>query len=111
MIVPSAPVLLVDDDLAIIHSTSMILKEGFQLRCLSALSGKQAFEVIESEAVSLVLLDLGLPDMSGEEVLVRFLKDFPQVPVIIVTALRDLDVAVRCMSLGAYDYVVKGSEP
>ena len=63
------------------------------------------------EPVGLVLLDLGLPDLPGEELLSRLRRDYPEVPVIIVTALADIDSAVRCMGNGAYDYVVKGSDP
>jgi DNA-binding NtrC family response regulator len=107
----SAPILLVDDDLAILRSTAQVLGEEFQLACISASTGTEALDLVARQAVGMVLLDLGLPDLAGEEILARLRKDYPEVPVIIVTALADVDSAVRCMGSGAYDYVVKGSDP
>jgi DNA-binding NtrC family response regulator len=105
------PILLVDDDVTILRSTLQVLEGGLQHRCVTAVSGKEALGVLAGQKISIVLLDLGLPDLSGEEMLSQLKKDYPGVPVIIVTALRDLDSAVRCMGAGAYDYVVKGSDP
>lgn len=107
----SAAILLVDDDVAILRSTSQVLEEGFQLTCIPAATGTEALDLMAREPVGLVLLDLGLPDLPGEELLTRLRRDYPEVPVIIVTALADIDSAVRCMGNGAYDYVVKGSDP
>ena len=107
----SGTVLLIDDDVTILQSTSRVLEEELQLACVPASTGKEALELIDRTSVCLVLLDLGLPDISGEEVLTRLRRDYPEAPVIIVTALSDLDSAVRCMKNGAYDYVVKGGDP
>jgi DNA-binding NtrC family response regulator len=107
----SAPILLVDDDLAILRSTAQVLEEGFPFRCVPVSTGKEALDFIAGQPVGLVLLDLGLPDLPGEEILSRLRRDYPEVPVVVVTALADIDSAVRCMGGGAYDYVVKGSDP
>jgi DNA-binding NtrC family response regulator len=104
-------VLLVDDDEMVLQSTSQVLEERLQIRCIPVPTGTEALEICARQLVSLVLLDLGLPDISGEEVLSRLRKDCPEVPVVIVTALGDVDSAVRCMGSGAYDYIIKGSDP
>lgn len=107
----SNPVLVVDDDLEILRSTSRLLEEGFQFRCLAASTAKEALEIVARQAVGLVLLDLGLPDLDGAQVLSFLRRDYPGVPVIVVTALGEVESAVQCMASGAYDYVVKGSDP
>lgn len=104
-------ILLVDDEEAILSSTARLLDQGGLGPCLLANTGRSAFEVLRVEAVGVVLLDLGLPDIPGEIVLDRIRSDHPEVLVVIVTALGDLDTAVRCMGAGAYDYIVKGRDP
>ena len=107
----SAAIFLVDDDVAILRITSQVLEKGFQLTCIPATTGTEALDLMAREPVGLVLSDLGLPDIPGEELLSRLRRDHPEVPIIIVTALADIDSAVRCMGNGAHDYVVKGSDP
>jgi len=104
-------VLLVDDDDVVLESTLKVLEQEGLGRCLKASTGMAALAAAEETDLDLVLLDLGLPDLSGDEVLTRLRSSHPEVPVVIVTALVDVEMAVRCMALGAYDYVVKGGDP
>jgi DNA-binding NtrC family response regulator len=60
--------------------------------------------------LGLVLLDLTMPHLSGEDLLEKITQDFPDVPVIIITGANELDTAVRCMKGGAFDYMVKPIE-
>ena len=55
----------------------------------------------------IILLDLRMPGMSGEEVLSVVSEKYPEIPVIIITAVNDVETAVRCMKAGAFDYIVK----
>lgn len=104
-------ILLVDDDQAVLDGTIRVLEqEGFP-PCRSAANGLEALKLAGEPGTATILLDLGLPDLPGEEVLLRLRQDHPGVPVVIVTALADVDTALRCMGAGAYDYVVKGSDP
>lgn len=106
-----AEILIVEDDPAVAEITSkMLAREGFP-RIHKAGTGKEALQRAGTGSVSAVLLDLGLPDIPGETVLEKLKEEHPEVPVIVVTALGDVDTAVRCMSNGAFDYVVKGSDP
>jgi DNA-binding response OmpR family regulator len=79
--------------------------DGYRVTCASdAASGLQA---VRSERPDLVLLDLALPDLHGETVLLRFRVLFPDVPVVLVTANADAALAKRLLRLGAFDYIPK----
>jgi class 3 adenylate cyclase len=80
---------------------------------LAAVHGRDALERLESEPVDLILLDIMMPGLDGFEVL-RRLKDDPRlrhIPVIMVSALDDLESVVRCVELGAEDYLPKPFDP
>ena len=59
----------------------------------------------------LVLLDLWMPKLSGEELLKMIKSEYPYLPVVIVTAEEDMQTAVRCMKIGANNYITKPVEP
>lgn len=70
-------------------------------------TGMEAINCVSQSDLSLVLLDLGLPDIDGLEVLKRMRKDCHVVPVIILTARTDPQDRARGLSLGANDYIAK----
>ncbi len=108
---PPKPILLVDDEPAILNLLAEILQtRGFN-NVLICGAGQTALSILERQEVALALLDMNLPDLSGMEILTRIKADFPQTPVIILTAMNDLSVAVECMKMGASDYLVKPFDP
>ena len=95
-------ILIIDDDENIGNMLNeALLKEGYEV--LRAYSGTEALMVLEKSLPDLVLLDLMLPGLSGEEVLPK-LKG---IPVIIVSAKTDIDHKVRLLYEGASDYITK----
>lgn len=104
-------ILLIDDDQAVLDGTARVLEQDGLPACRKATNGTEALALAEAPGTATILLDLGLPDLPGEEVLRRLRQDHPGIPVVIVTAMSDVDTALRCMGAGAYDYVVKGSDP
>ncbi len=75
----------------------------------TAESGKQALAILQAHTFDLVLLDIMMPDMSGYQVL-KQLKSrdaYGDIPVIVISALDDMDSVVRCLRLGAEDYLLK----
>ena len=99
-------VLVVDDEKIIRDGCRRVLTEkGFQV--LTSENGVQAMEMLSSEDVDIILLDLKMPVMSGEEVLDRVTVQYPDIPVIIITGHGTIDTAVHCMKKGAYDFVTK----
>jgi len=99
--------LVIEDDPGIVEAVSLC----FQLRwsgasVVSASQGGKGLELIETESPDVVILDIGLPDMDGFQVL-RELRRFSQVPVLMLTVRgEDVDIA-RCLEMGADDYITK----
>ncbi len=95
-------ILLIDDDIYIGNMIEELLtKEGYTVR--RAYSGTEALLVLEHDRPDLVLLDLMLPGLSGEEVLPKLAG----IPVIVVSARADVDDKVKLLLAGAADYITK----
>lgn len=98
-------ILIVDDDIHIGNMLEeVLLKEGFAV--LRAYSGTEALLLLTTARPNLVLLDLMLPGLSGEEVL----KKLQGIPVIVISAKVDVDSKVELLLSGAADYVTKPFE-
>ncbi|MDD5348423.1 MAG: response regulator [Candidatus Omnitrophica bacterium] len=102
-------VLVVDDEPNIVKLVESRLKaNGYDV--VSAVNGKQGLEKARTQKPDLVLLDIMMPEMNGEAVLIELKKDpaTEPIPVIMLTAKQDADDIVRCVhDLGATDYIVK----
>jgi adenylate cyclase len=108
----SALVLVVDDNEMNRDMLSRRLqRQNYQV--LMAEDGEKALEMIRANAFDLVLLDIMMPKLSGYEVLERVKKDDQtrHLPVIMISAVDDLDSVVKCIELGAEDYLFKPFNP
>jgi two-component system OmpR family response regulator len=103
------PILIVEDDRKIARIVKVYL-EGAGYRVSAAESGKEALELALKEMPALVVLDLMLPDMSGENVC-QELKELGDFPVIMLTAKSSEEERVAGFGLGADDYIVKPFSP
>ena len=76
-------------------------------------NGRQALEMLDGENFDLVLLDIQMPEMDGYQVLERIIHDtdLRDIPVIMTTAMEELDSVVKCIELGAEDYLTKPVNP
>src|SRR5450759_691320 len=78
-----------------------------------AKNGREALAIIEAEPIDLVLLDIMMPEMNGYEVLEK-IKSNPtlrHIPVIMISAVDEIDSVVRCIEMGAEDYLPKPFNP
>jgi len=99
-------VLIVDDEEVLQDVlTSLLRKEGHST--LSAYSGEEALEILEREEVELVLLDLMLPGISGQQALRRIRQRDPEQVVIVITAFSSIESAIDAMREGAFHYIPK----
>lgn len=108
----AAAVLIVDDDpINRDLLTRHLTLRGY--RVLSMEHGRWAIEILETEQVDLILLDLDMPKMNGYETLERLKADarLAMIPVIVVSAADAAGVVIRCIRLGAEDYVAKPLDP
>lgn len=102
-------VLVVEDD----HKLARIVRaylEGADFRVTHAATAREALGIAEAELPLAVILDLGLPDKSGEE-LCQELKELGDMPIIMLTAKSSEEERIAGFSLGADDYVVKPASP
>jgi Response regulators consisting of a CheY-like receiver domain and a winged-helix DNA-binding domain len=98
-------ILIVEDNMDISNMLKELLRiNKYQITC--AYSGTEALMLLEREKVDLILLDLMLPGLSGEEVL-RSVRQSSYVPIICVSAKEDQNSKVQLLKLGADDYVTK----
>lgn len=104
------PVLLVDDEEEILFSTSVMFQsEGFN-NILTANDSRKVMGILDKQEISLIILDLNMPYLSGYELLKEISVSNPNIPVIVMTAANELELAVECMKSGAFDYFVKPAE-
>jgi DNA-binding NtrC family response regulator len=101
-----AKILVVDDDDSLRWVLQTQLEDlGYVVR--SAPDAEQALTAMEESLPALVLSDLKMPGMSGLELLSRIRNEYPEVPVVIMTAYGTIQSAVQAMRSGAYDYLTK----
>tara|TARA_R110002074_G_scaffold170005_2_gene331921 strand:- start:52530 stop:53189 length:660 start_codon:yes stop_codon:yes gene_type:complete len=102
-------ILLIEDDAALASALSKTLsREGFIVNHVS--QGKLAITTVKTEPTDIVILDLGLPDMDGLDVLSAIRKHSAELPVLILTARSSIQEKVSGLDLGADDYLAKPFE-
>jgi DNA-binding response OmpR family regulator len=104
-------VLLIEDDASIADFMRTAFQVGWpEVRLEAASDGAAGLAALEKSNPDIILLDLGLPDINGFDVLKR-IRLFSKVPVIIITVSGDENYVVRGLALGADDYVIKPLRP
>lgn len=100
-------ILIIEDDKAIVEAISLTLQLSWSdTKLISTHLGEKGIELVESENPDVVILDLGLPDISGFEVL-KQIRLFSTVPILVLTVRSDEADIVRGLESGADDYVIK----
>lgn len=102
-----AKILVIDDDQAMLQSVGRVLRTESIGEALLCSDPREVEGLLEAHEVSVVLLDLIMPHLSGEAVLGAIVSRQADIPVIVVTATDQIDTAVRCVKAGAFDYLVK----
>ncbi len=98
-------ILVVDDDQEVRESFKMVLEDDYDV--LLAGTGEESLEIFAKNTVDLILLDIRLPDTDGILLLEKFKEMDPNTEIVMVTAVREIQTAVKAIKLGAYEYVVK----
>lgn len=99
-------ILIVDDDKTVRKLLKQTLTaEGHH--CREADNAGQALYELQSNRISLVILDIKMPGKSGIQLIPEINAGYPDTVVIIATATVDIDTAIQCIRLGAYDYITK----
>ncbi|MBL7173643.1 MAG: sigma-54-dependent Fis family transcriptional regulator, partial [Desulfobacteraceae bacterium] len=99
-------IIVIDDERAIRDGCHRVLTgKGYEV--ITAENGQIALDILDREPLDIILLDLKMPVIGGEEVLEITRKKYPDIPVIIITGHGTVDTAVVCMKSGAYDFITK----
>ncbi len=106
----SIPVLLIDDEPQLLLSSSTILRSSGIRQVITMNDSRKVLPLLAREEIAVIVLDLRMPYISGTELLPQITQDYPDLPVIVMTALNELNIAVECMKSGAFDYLVKPVE-
>lgn len=105
---PSFAVLLVDDEAPWLRSLAMTLEgPGGITNITSCQDSREVLTLLGQQEIGVVLLDLTMPHLSGEDLLGLIMEQWPDVSVIVLSGMNQLETAVRCMRHGAFDYLVK----
>lgn len=105
----TARVLVVDDEAPVRSMISATLvRQGYEVH--QANSGSQAMDLLGKGLIDLVLTDIVMQDGNGIALLERIHQDQPHLPVVMVSAIHDISVAIDSMRRGAYDYLLKPFE-
>ncbi len=108
---PAFSILLVDDESAWLRTMTMTLSmDGGINNVIRCQDSRQVPDILSDQNVGIVLLDLNMPHVSGNELLSRIVSSHPDVTVIVVSGLNQIDIAVECIQKGALDFYVKTGE-
>ena len=100
-------ILIIEDDQAIVEAISLTIQISWpDAKLLNTHLGERGIELLQAENPDVIILDLGLPDISGFEVLKR-IRLFSDVPILILTVRSDETDIVKGLEWGADDYVIK----
>ena len=100
----SARILVVDDEEIVIRSCLRILG-GDEYEVEAVQDGREALQKIEENTYDVIILDIMMPKIDGLEVLRRVKETHPDIDVIMITGLSQIETAVQAMKLGAFDYI------
>lgn len=105
--------LVVDDNEDNRYTLTRRLKREGYAKVVTANDGRQALEILKEQQIDLMLLDIMMPEMDGYQVLERIKADasLRDIPVIMISALEEIESVIRCVELGAEDYLPKPFNP
>jgi two-component system, NtrC family, nitrogen regulation response regulator GlnG len=108
--VSALPVLVVDDEPQVLHSASIVLRASGIAHVITVDDSRAVLPLLAEQEVGVLVLDLTMPHISGQTLLEQVAGDYPDIPVLLMTATNDVETAVQCMRTGAVDYLVKPVE-
>lgn len=106
-VAPEKPILLVDDEEHFLLSAELTISSNGIKNIETTSDSRNVLKLLSGKDYSLVVLDINMPHISGAELLPQIVKKYPHIPVIVLTAINNVENAVQSMKDGAFDYVVK----
>lgn len=104
---PKTPIMLVDDEEQFLMSAELTLfTNGINNICKIS-DSRRVMTELASKTFSLIVLDIDMPNITGIELLPKIVDKHPEIPVVIITAINDVEDAVFCIQNGAFNYLLK----
>jgi two-component system response regulator HydG len=100
-------ILLIDDELSYLELLKSILENEGYSNVITESNPLNVPNILNTQKVDLILLDIYMPQMSGIQLLEKISPEYPNIPVIIVTAVDDKDIALEAIKFGAYEFIIK----
>jgi DNA-binding NtrC family response regulator len=108
---PDFGILMVDDEPDWLGSLALTLESSAGITNITTCSdSRQVLSILAEGRIRLILLDLTMPHLSGEDLLEQIAERYPEIAAVVVSGLNQVETAVRCMKLGAFDYCIKTDE-
>jgi len=104
---PRYPVLLVDDEESWLRSFQGALRASGVDNVVTLTDSRLVLDTLARQPHCAVAVDLMMPHISGEELIVKILAEHPDLPVLVISGLNQIKSAVNCIRLGAFDFIVK----
>lgn len=103
-------VLLIDDEQTTLRIYQIALESAGLRNVLICHESQKALSLVAKENPQLIILDLNMPGVCGQDILEQVVAEYPQISIIVITGDQEIETAVRCMKAGAFDYLVKPVE-
>jgi two-component system response regulator HydG len=100
-------ILLVDDELSYLELLKSILQQEGYTNVITESNPLNVSSILKSQKIDLILLDIYMPQMNGLQLLEQITPEYPNIPVIIVTAVDDKEIALEAIKFGAYEFIIK----
>jgi DNA-binding NtrC family response regulator len=107
---PEKPVLIVDDEADMLEGYSLALKKRGVSHFHLCQDSRKVMSLLSEHIYSVIILDLSMPHITGQELIDIIKGNYPETPIIVVTASKDIDTAIGCIQKGVYDYMIKPVE-
>lgn len=104
---PDKPLLIVDDEEHFLLSVELSLSAEGINNIQTCNDSRKVENLLKSNEYALALIDINMPHVSGLDLLRLIVQDYSEIPVIIISAIKEVERAVECMKIGAFDYVLK----
>jgi len=101
------PILVVDDELSYLELVKGLLNQEGYDNIITEDNPLNVMPLLEKQNIDLILLDVFMPQMNGLELLEKIYAAYPKIPVIVITAVNEVDVALKAIKLGAYEFITK----
>jgi DNA-binding NtrC family response regulator len=104
---PANPVLIIDDEPNAVQGCRFLLESAGIDNVQTITDPTRVLDVLKNNTFCVILLDLLMPDVTGEDLLTYLSEHYPQIPVIVITGISEIEQAAQCMKLGAFDLMAK----